>query len=131
MTQEVAYRFIEALSALENDGEIDPILDTFSEYCEIESPRLPNRLSGKAQAREFWNGYRSNYRKIRSRFRNIVIGENSIALEWTATGISKSGKQFEFDGVTVLETAGPRITHLRSYFDAHGREQITQSAGAG
>jgi ketosteroid isomerase-like protein len=130
MTQEVAYRFIEALNALEQDGEIDPIVDTFSEYCEIETPTLPNRLSGKAQARDFWTGYRSSYSKIRSRFRNIVIGENSIALEWTATGISKTGKEFGYDGVSVLEISGRRITHFRTYFDAHARQQVTQSAGA-
>ncbi len=131
MTQEVAYRFIEALNALEEDGEIDPIIATFSEYCEIGTPAIPNKLQGKAQAREFWTSYRTAYRKIRSKFRNIVIGENSIALEWTASGTHRSGKEFQYDGVSVLEIAGPRITHFRTYFDSRAmQEQLTMSASA-
>ena len=84
MTQEVAYRFIQALSALEEDGEVEPIVSTFTDHCEIGTPAIPVKLHGKEQARDFWNSYRTAYRQIRSTFRNIVIGDNSIALEWTA-----------------------------------------------
>ena len=81
MTQEVAYRFIRALSALEQDGEVDPIVDTFSEFCEIETPIIPQRLRGITQARAFWAGYRMAFRRIHSTYRHIVIGDRSIALE--------------------------------------------------
>jgi ketosteroid isomerase-like protein len=130
MTQEVAYRFIQALNALEEDGEIEPIVATFAEFCEIGTPAIPAKLHGKAQAREFWRGYRTAFRNIHSTFRNIVIGDNSIALEWTASGINRSGKEFQYEGVSILDTSGPRITHFRSYFDARMmHEQMTQSAG--
>src|ERR1017187_5478334 len=99
MTQEVAYRFIQALNALEENGEVDPIVATFAEFCEIGTPVIPGKLHGIAQAREFWSGYRTAYRNIHSTFRNIVIGDNSIALEWTATGVNRSGKEFNYDGV--------------------------------
>jgi limonene-1,2-epoxide hydrolase len=131
MTQEVAYRFIQALNALEEDGEVDPIVATFAEFCEIGTPVIPAPIHGKAQAREFWTGYRTAYRNIRSTFRNIVIGENSIALEWTASGINRSGKEFQYDGVSILDTAGPRITHFRSYFDSRVmQEQLSRTAAA-
>jgi len=118
MTQEVAYRFIQALSALEEDGEVEPIISTFAESCEIGTPVIPGKLHGKEQAREFWNGYRTAYRNIHSTFRNIVIGDNSIALEWTANGVNRQGREFTYDGVTILDIAGQRITHFRTYFDA-------------
>jgi ketosteroid isomerase-like protein len=131
MTQEVAYRFIEALNALEQDGEIDPIVATFSEYCEIGTPVNPHKLHGRAQAREFWSNYRTAHRRIHSRFRNIVIGENSIALEWTARGTHRSGREFQYDGVSMLEIAGSRITHFRTYFDSRAvQEQAPLSAAA-
>jgi ketosteroid isomerase-like protein len=131
MTQEVAYRFIQALGALEEDGEVDPIVATFAEFCEIGTPVIPATLHGKAQAREFWTGYRTAYRNIRSTFRNIVIGENSIALEWTASGVNRSGKEFQYDGVSILDTAGPRITHFRTYFDSRVmQEQLSRAATA-
>lgn len=129
MTEEVAYRFIQALNALEEDGEVEPIVETFAEFCEIGTPVTPVKLHGRAQAREFWSGYRTAYRNIRSTFRNIVIGDNSIALEWTASGINRSGKEFQYDGVSILDTAGPRITHFRTYFDSRAvHEQLTHSA---
>jgi ketosteroid isomerase-like protein len=128
MTQEVAYRFIQALNALEEDGEVDPIVATFAEYCEIGTPAIPAPLHGKAQAREFWTSYRTACRDIRSTFRNIVIGENSIALEWTTRGVNRSGKEFHYDGVSILDTAGPRITHFRTYFDSRAmHEQLPLS----
>jgi ketosteroid isomerase-like protein len=131
MTQQVAYRFIEALNALEEDGDLEPIVATFAEFCEIGTPVLPEKLHGKAQAREFWTSYRAANRRIRSTFRNIVIGDTSIALEWTANGVNRSGKEFHYDGVTILDIAGIRITHFRTYFDSRVmQEQMSQSAGA-
>ena len=118
MTQEVAYRFIQALNALEEDGEVDPIVSTFTESCEIETPVSPQRLHGKVEARQFWSGYRSAFRNIRSTIRNIVIGETSIALEWTANCVNRSGTEFHYDGVSILDTSGTRITHFRTYFDS-------------
>jgi hypothetical protein len=127
MTHEVAYRFIQALNALEQDGEVDPIVDTFSEFCEIETPVIPKRLHGLTQAREFWAGYRMAFRKIHSTFRNIVIGDRSIALEWTASCVNRSGRQFHYDGVSILDTAGPHITYFRTYFDSRVvRQRVTR-----
>ena len=131
MTEEVAYRFIQALGALEQDGEVEPIVSTFTESCEIGTPITPGKLHGREQAREFWRAYRTAYRDIRSTFRNIVIGNNSIALEWTASGVSRQGKEFHYDGVTILDTAGSRITHFRSYFDGRAVHEQVMHAGAG
>jgi ketosteroid isomerase-like protein len=125
MTQEVAYRFIQALSVLEQDGEVEPIVDTFAEFCEIGTPVIPEKLHGKERAREFWNAYRTTFRNIRSTFRNIVIGDNSIALEWTAAGVNRFGKDIQYDGVTILDTVGERITHLRTYFDSRMVSELT------
>jgi ketosteroid isomerase-like protein len=130
MTQEVAYRFIQVLNALEQNGEVDPIVDTFSEFCEIETPVIPQKLHGRAQARGFWAGYRMAFRDIRSTFRNIVIGDHSIALEWTASCINRSGKEFQYDGVSILDTAGPHITHFRTYFDSRAMQEQTSQAAA-
>jgi ketosteroid isomerase-like protein len=131
MTQEVAYHFIQALSALEEDGEVDPIVATFSESCEIGTPVIPEKLHGKAQARAYWTGYRTAYRIIHSTFRNIVIGETSVALEWTASGINRAGNPFQYDGVSILDTIGDSITHFRTYFDSRViHEQVSRAASA-
>lgn len=131
MTEQVAYRFIEALAALEDKGDLEPILATFTDFCEIGTPASPEKLQGKDRAREFWRGYRKSFRNIHSTFRNIVIGTNSIALEWTADAINAAGKEIRYDGVTILDTAGARITHYRTYFDPRVvQDDLTQFAAA-
>jgi ketosteroid isomerase-like protein len=117
MTQEVAYRFIEALDALEQRGQIDPILDTFAEACEIGNALNPERFHGKKGAREYWNTYHSSFPGIRSTIRNIITGDDSIALEWTGRARDRYGKEFHYDGVSVLDIRGGVITRFRAYFD--------------
>ena len=74
----------------------------------------------------FWSGYRMAFRKIHSTYRNIVIGDRSIAFEWTASCVNRSGKQLHYDGVSILDTVGPHITYFRTYFDS-GRERLSVS----
>ncbi|MGA2714746.1 MAG: nuclear transport factor 2 family protein [Bryobacteraceae bacterium] len=118
MTQEIAYRFIQALSTLEQSGEVEPIVAVFSELCEIGTPAIPEKVHGKERARDFWTAYRTAFRNVHSTFRNIVIGNHSIALEWTTTGVNRSGKDIHYEGVTILDIVGTQITHLRTYFDS-------------
>jgi ketosteroid isomerase-like protein len=117
MTQEVAYRFIEALAALEQREQIDPILDTFSEACDLANSGSPETHQGKQGAREYWHKYRSNFRDIRSNICNIITGDNSIALEWTAHAIDRSGKELKYNGVSILDTRDTAIIRFRAYFD--------------
>jgi limonene-1,2-epoxide hydrolase len=125
MTQEVAYRFIEALAALEHDEQIDPILDIFSEACDLANSGSPDIHEGKQGARDYWHKYRCNFRTIQSDISNIITGDNSIALEWTAHAIDRSGKEMQYNGVSVLDIRGQTIVRFRAYFDTrHMNEKI-------
>lgn len=128
MIQEVAYRFIEALGAVEHGGDLDAMVDTFAEGCEIGTPVHPDKLHGKDGARELWTMYRSAFRNVHSTLRNIIIGSNSFALEWTARALDHAGKPLTYDGVSVADICGGQITRFRSYFDTrHLGEQIEHS----
>lgn len=129
MTQEVAYRFVEALAAVEQEGELDAMIETFAEGCEIGTPAHAEKLHGREGAREFWTMYRSTFRNVHSKLRNIIIGSNSFALEWTAQAVDSSGKVLTYDGVSIADTCADRITRFRSYFDTrHLGEQLEHSA---
>jgi len=117
MTQELAYRFIEALAALEQRGNIERMLDIFAEACEIGNALHPEQFHGKTGAQEYWKSYRTTFRERHSTIRNIVVGDDSIALEWTSHAIDGSGKEFHYDGVSVADVRGKEITRFRSYFD--------------
>jgi hypothetical protein len=134
MTESVAYRFIEALEALERNGNLDQIVGTFAEACEVSNSLSTESLCGKAGAAEYWKHYRGSFRDIRSNFRHILIGDNSIALEWTTNATDHAGKQFCYDGVSILDTAGREITRFRAYFDTKKmgeRIQPQQARAAG
>lgn len=129
MTQEVAYRFVEALAAVEKGGELEPMIDTFAEGCEIGTPAHAEKLHGREGAREFWTMYHSAFRNVHSTLRNIIIGSNSFAVEWTAQAVDSSGKVLTYDGVSIADTCADRITRFRSYFDTrHLGEQLQHSA---
>jgi ketosteroid isomerase-like protein len=117
MTQEIAYRFVEALAALEQRGNIERMLDTFAESCEIGNASNPEKFHGKDGAREFWTSYRTAFRDMRSTIRNIITGDDSIALEWTARATDGAGKEFHYDGVSIITVRGHEITRFRAYFD--------------
>jgi hypothetical protein len=136
MTEAVAYRFIEALEALERSGELEPIVDTFAEACDIGNSLSTEQLQGKDGAVEYWKHYRRTFRDMRSTFRHIIVGDNSIALEWTTYATDHLGKQFCYDGVTILDIAGREITRFRAYFDTKKmgeriQPQQARSAGNG
>jgi hypothetical protein len=114
MTQQIAYRFIEALSALEHDGELEPIIDTFGDSCEIQTWVTTAKLHGKEGARVLWNHYKTAFRQVHSTFRNIVVDDNRIALEWTAAGVDRSGQEIHYDGVSILDTEEAGITRFRT-----------------
>lgn len=117
MTQEVAYRFVEALAALESSGQMDPLLDTFSEACDLANASSPESFQGKQGAQEYWSRYRDAFRVIRSDIRNIITGDDNIALEWTTLATDRNGKQVQYNGVSILETRGLSIVSFRAYFD--------------
>lgn len=117
MTQEVAYRFVEALAALESRGQIEPLIDTFSEACDLANASSLDSFTGKEGAQSYWLRYRNAFRTIRSDIRNIIIGDDSIALEWTTQATDRSGKDVQYDGVSILETRGLSIVRFRAYFD--------------
>jgi ketosteroid isomerase-like protein len=117
MTQKLAYRFIEALDALEQRGNIERMLDIFAEACEIGNALHPEQFHGKTGALEYWKSYRTTFRDMHSTIRNIIVGDDSIALEWTACAVDGAGNEFRHDGVSVLDVRGKEITRFRNYFD--------------
>ncbi len=60
---------------------------------------------------------RETFDKVHSTFRNEIITDGVTALEWTTSGTSSDGHEFEYDGVSILETDGERITRFHAYFN--------------
>lgn len=117
MAHEIAKKFIEALNELEKSESTEKIVGLFDDSCEVGNVTLTNTLQGKDGAEEFWTNYRKTFSEINSTFKNNISSENTVALEWTSAGKSSDGSEINYDGVSILETDGEKITRFFAYFN--------------
>ena len=134
MSEQVAKRFIEALGGLEAGRELESIVRLFAADAEVGNVVSPEKFRGPEGAREFWGAkYRDTFGEVRSTFRNVFAAGDRAALEWTTEGTANDGTPVKYDGVSIIETDGDRITRFRAYFDAGalGRQLTGKAHGQG
>ncbi len=114
MAENTANKFIDALKKLESDRDLETICGLFSEDAKVGNVITTDKEIG---AKEFWKNYRDNFDTVSSTFHNEITTDATAALEWTTTGTSNGGSEFEYDGVSILEFEGDKITRFHAYFD--------------
>ncbi len=98
----------------------------FADNCEVGNVAATENFRGIEGAREFLTNYRDTFGVVCSVFRNQIVSDGRIALEWMTEGKSKNGKKIRYDGVSTLETEGEKLTRFYAYFDLSNlRHQIT------
>lgn len=134
MSEQLAKRFIEALGRLEAERDLEAITALFGDESEIGNVTSPEKFRGREGAREFWGAkYRDTFGEVKSTFRNVFANETRAALEWTTEGTSADGSPITYDGVSILEIDGERITRFCAYFDAGdlGRQILHKTQAQG
>ena len=131
MTEDTAKKFVDALHKLETERDLETICALFTDDCDIANV-ITEDNDRQTGAREFWQNYRDNFSDVKSTFRNEIITDNRAALEWNTTGTSSEGNEFEYDGVSILEIDGDRITRFRAFFDPNklGRQIVEEKKQA-
>jgi ketosteroid isomerase-like protein len=118
MSKEVADRFVEALWSLEEDRDVEKLVEIHTEDCAVGNVSVPRTFEGHDGLREFWTNYRETFGEMKSEFRNVFAdGEGHAALEWTTTGTS-NGDEVRYDGVSILEIEGDKVSRFMAYFDS-------------
>ncbi len=111
-------KFVDALHALEQQGNVEQIASLFADNAELTNPQLHQPMRGRDGARHFWSEYRDAFGDIRSSFKVTVESENTSALEWVSEGTMRAtGKPFRYGGVTILEWSADRVSRFATYFD--------------
>lgn len=126
----MAEKFIEALNELESSENAEKIVALFAENGEIGNSTLTESFSGTNGARDFWTNYRKTFGEVKSTFKNKIISENVSALEWTTVGTSVDGNEINYDGVSIIESDGDKITRFFAYFNPNelGRQIFEETA---
>ncbi len=131
MAHKIAEQFIEALKNLETNADVEQIALLFAEDAEVGNVVTIGN-SHKLNAREFWKNYHATLGEVSSEFRNKIISDDAVALEWTTSGTNVDGGEINYEGVSILETDGEKITRFFAYFNPNklGR-QITEETAKG
>ena len=116
MSNEVADDFIEALRKLEEDKDVEALVKIHVEDCEVGNVSVSKTFRGHDGLREFWTEYRKTFGEMKSTFRNVFATEEGAALEWTTEGTS-NGDTVTYDGVSILEIEGDKVSRFMAYFD--------------
>ncbi|HEX8363169.1 MAG TPA: nuclear transport factor 2 family protein [Longimicrobium sp.] len=112
-----AQRFADALQALEEGQDVEPLATLHGDDADISNPLVPHVHQGQQGARAFWSSYRGTFATIRSEFHHVEDAGDTSFLEWTSTGRSTQGRDFSYRGVSVVEWNGDQVRAFRAYFD--------------
>ena len=116
MSKEVADNFVAALRKLEEEDDVEPLVEIHAKDCEVGNVSVPGTFRGHEGLREFWTSYRSTFGEMKSEFRNVFAAEDGAALEWT-TEATSNGDAVSYDGVSILEIEGGKVSRFMAYFD--------------
>lgn len=117
MAMERAQRFVDALARLEESGDLEPLVSLFSDDCQVSNVASRRTHQGRDGARDFWREYKGMLRQVKSTFRNRIEAGDRVALEWVSSGTAHNGAAVDYEGVSILEWDGERISRFYAYFD--------------
>ncbi|MFP2911328.1 nuclear transport factor 2 family protein [Pyxidicoccus sp. 3LFB2] len=123
MATERAQRFVDALTKLEEHGDLDGIVALFSDDAQVSNAASPRVFAGPDGARQFWTEYKGTLGQVKSTFRNMIEAGDRVALEWETQGTAHNGSAIAYEGVSIIEWDGDRISRFYAYFDPHALGQ--------
>ena len=125
-TEQTARRFIDALHALEQDGEsrLETMVALFADTATITNAALKQAghvREGRDGAERFWTDYVATFRGAATEFHQVTLGDKAVGLFWTTRGGTAGGDtRLDYDGATLLELDGSddgRIVRFSGYYD--------------
>ncbi len=118
MAKKWVEQFIDALHALEDGGDVEPLLAQFSPRAAVWNLARPEPQKGEEAIRRFWEGYRAQFDRVHSTFERIITGDGQAALEWHAEGtLAQGGRELSYRGVTLLKRGEDGIEEFAGYYD--------------
>lgn len=119
MAEQFAETFKQALWTLEGDRDVEALVGLYTADSTTGNAVTDKEFSGPEGAREFWNDYRGLFADMRSEFRNTIETGGRVALEWVTTGtMSADGRDFSYEGVSIIEHDGSHVTRFRAFFNS-------------
>lgn len=116
MTRTRAESFIAALQALEEEGDVEPIVACFAADAALSD--LSRTEHGREGARRFWASYRQQFDSVHSTVSRVIETDNHSVLLWRARGALRQGRRIEYRGVSVLTLRGDEVARFETFYDS-------------
>ena len=111
---------MQALQEFERTGNVDDLVQRFSDDCQVSNVASIHEFKGRDGARQFWREYKGLLGNVRSRLRSAIESSDRAALEWQSEGTASTGAPISYEGVTILEFDDEgRVRRFYAYFDPH------------
>ena len=93
--------------------------NTFAEDGVTHDPVGTPPHQGREALRQFMQGILGMFQEAGLTEDDVFVAGNGAAVKWTARGVAKNGRRFQFEGIDVFEVndAG-KIQEVRAYWDA-------------
>ncbi|MEJ2870975.1 nuclear transport factor 2 family protein [Actinomycetospora sp. OC33-EN08] len=130
LTSSVARRFVDALRAVEDQGDPEAMAGLATADTRWTSSGAAHSSTGAEGAREFWDAYRRAYGDITSHFTTVTETDSRAVLEWVSTGHHHDGQPVRYVGITVLDLGDDAVDEVRLYFDTTAARAVaTEGSG--
>ena len=116
--REMTSCFMQMLQRIEETGEIELLVELFSNDAELMNLAMLEPLKGKEGAHQFWDKYLSVFDQIHSEFTNVIENNDASVLEWVSKGTLSSSEEITYRGVSVLEFNNGKVQRFRTYYDS-------------
>lgn len=107
-----------ALQQAEQTGDVEPLVQMFTDEAELRNLATAQPLKGVDGARQFWRDYLSAFQRIHSHFTDVLEHEGRAALEWISEGVLCNGEPITYRGISILEAGHGRVRRFRAYYDS-------------
>lgn len=119
-TAEVVRTFADRLQEVERSGDVERLVELFTEDAELSKLDGLDVRRGRDGARTFWAEYLDVFADLRSSFTGEVVGEGRGVLEWMAEGTLAGGtaRPIRYPGVSILDVTGGLVSRFRTVYDS-------------
>jgi ketosteroid isomerase-like protein len=117
MATDIIHRFADTVNQIEQTGDVEPLIELFSDNSTLLSPEREIVASGRDAIRKFWSLYLHSFQTVRSTFTRIRSSGELGILEWESEGTLQNGAPFHYCGVSLLDVNDDRVQRFATYYD--------------
>lgn len=117
MPTDIIHRFADTLQQVEQTGDVEPLMELFSDNSTLVSPEREIAVSGRDAIRKFWSHYLHSFQTVRSTFTRIRASGELGVLEWKSEGTLQKGTPFHYCGVSLLDVDDDHVQRFATYYD--------------